>query len=183
MHVRRLLSIVALAVASCVLVGTAAQEPLANWPGFTQRKPMRVIVDGARNPELIPDSAAIGVFMSSIAIPPGADRKAYGSMHAKIASMRLSREDTRTVVVEAMALHSSLSVERRAVVSAYQEARRQRTAATVLSATNAEKARTAVVLASYARLLRRLSPAGADKLRAQIATMKRQMKTVALASR
>src|SRR5688572_32626075 len=79
---------------------------------------MGVVVDGADNPERIPDHVAIGMFMTSIAIPADADKKALAVMQVKIAPMRLGRSDVAIVRGELAGLHRRLAEQREAVVTA-----------------------------------------------------------------
>ena len=143
----------------------------------------RVTVDGAKNPELIPDRVAVGMFLSAIAIPIDADAKTEASMKAKTSRLGLNRADTGILRKELAALHARLTLQRASSIEAYEEARRVRTPQAIATAQGTSEQRRTLTCESYERLLETLIADGAKKLRAQIALVKSQTKGIAPAER
>ena len=156
----------------------AAQGPAAQRPSAGERRPLRVVVDGSKTPNLIPDRVAIGMFMSGIAIPSNADKRAVGSMTAKVASMKLSLADMSILRKEASNLHGRLMALRDSMAASNAKAGTANTRDAVAKPIAAVESRNTLAMESYGRLLETLSPEGARKLATHVTSIKRQMKAV-----
>ena len=174
-----LLISVALVVASisaAVSASAQAVNPPANFPSGV--RPGRIVVDGSKNPERIPDRVAIGMFMSSIAIPAPADLRTVKSMYAKVAPLKLSRRDMSVLRTELATLHARLQTHRETMIAARDNLQRSKTPAAAATFTAVAEARDTLAVDSYERVLTQLSPGAAGKLRAHINVVKKQMKGI-----
>lgn len=157
--------------------------PMFAWavqdsPSSTQRQPMRVTVDGSKNPELIPDRVAVGMFLSALAIPPNADKKRVALRDVMVKQVELSGSDAQILREELTPLYNRLLLQREAIEVARLEALRVKTPEAKASVSAAVEARDTLTWDSYTRLIETLSPAGAKKLMARVASIKKQMKGV-----
>ena len=139
---------------------------------------MRVVIDGKRNPELIPDRVAVAMFLSAIAIPANADGRTVASMEAKVKRMRLSGADMSVLRAELAGLHGRLGAQQQVITAAYSAAKTERTPQAEARAVSAREGRYALTSESYARLRRTLSRDGARQLITQVARVKTQTKAL-----
>ena len=174
---------------ACILAlsspGTsAAQQAPTPPPGFPSAAlPGRIIVDGSKNPERIPDRIAIGMFFSALAIPAPAGKPALRRFEAQIRPVKLSPSDKGLLRTELARLHGRLVTHRETMTAARDNLRRSRTPATGAAFTAAVEARDTLAVDSYERILRSLSPEGAGRLHAYIGVVKRQIKEIGPAQR
>ena len=168
MRARPLLSAVLTVCTAASAFGGPSQDAEQSPSG------MRIVVDGATSPERIPDHVAIGMFMTSIAIPADADTRALAVMQVKIAPMRLSRSDVAILRGELAGLHRRLAAQKEVVVAGLGNAAKP----TPRQAVGLINAQHSLAMDSYTRLLEILSREGRTKLVAHIARVKTQMKAV-----
>lgn len=173
----RLLLTVALMVSFVPPVLGAPQGATPSRPNSPE---MRVVTDGAKNPERIPDHVAIGMFLSSIAIAADADRTTIAITESKIARLRLNRSDREILRREVAGLRTRLTTNHDALMASRGSGEGPPTRA---AAEAASQARQALVMDSYTRLIELLSPGGRQKLAAYIATVKSQIKSFGPARR
>ena len=156
-----------------------AQPPKTPPPGFpTGVRAGRVVVDGAKNPERIPDRVAIGMFMSVIAIPAQPDQRTIKSWYAKVAPLKLSPRDTGVLRTELSKLHAKLQAHRETMIAASDNLQRSRTPVAAATFTAVAEARDTLAVDSYERVLTQLSPGAAGKLRAHINVVKKQIRGI-----
>ena len=151
----------------------ALGAPQAETPPRPTGRSMRIVTDGAKNPERIPDTVAISMFITAIAIPADADKRAIQSMQNKIAPMGLNRSDVGILRGEMSGLHARLAAQ----PDPFAEARARGDRGVPKSeAVAAQNTRDALAMDSYTRLLETLSPEGRKKLAAHITKVKTQIK-------
>lgn len=139
-------------------------EPQAPAPNGQS---MRVVVDGSKNPERIPDHVAIGMFITALATPAVADTITIGALEAKIAPMGLSRHDVAALRGEMAGLYERLAKLREATSQGDLTARR-----------GFVNAQFTLAMDSYTRLLQTLSPEGRAKLTAHMVVVKTKIKAI-----
>lgn len=142
------------------LFGTPAvllcQTRAAGWtlpPGF---------VDGSKNPELIPDTAAYRLVFLSLTVSPSADEKALAKQGALLAQVGLSEPDATTMKQTVAAFGNDYSAWRARSSS-------------VAIATQSEAERTALVRQYQTLLFAKLSANGAVQLVQFVQRAKKRM--------
>ena len=175
----RLVVSVLVSIASTLPVTLEAQRTVTPPPQVpSDFRPGRVLVDGSKNPERIPDRIAIGMFISAITIPAPADKLALRRFESQIGPLKLSPSDKGILRTELARLHGRLVTHRETMTAARDGLYRSRTPANAAAFTAAVEARDALAVDSYGRLLEVLSSDGARKLQAHIGAVKRQIKEV-----
>ena len=167
------------AVALATPVALKAQQQGSPPPHFPAGvRAGQIVIDGSKNPERIPDRVAIGMFMSSIAIPAPADIRIVKAMYAKVAPLKLSLRDMGILRTELARLQTKLIAHAETMAAARENLKRLKTPQAAATFTAVAESRDTLAVDSYERVLTALSPGAAEKLRAHINVVKRQMKLI-----
>jgi hypothetical protein len=138
-------------------------------------------IDGAKNPELIPDEVAYRMLFLAVAEPEDATDEQKARARAKIAAAQLSEEDTQAL----LSLMADFHKETAAVLAENATIRARNPFPDRLSTdwpivVELRKRMEANALNTMAALPARLSPEGVAKLQAHLAEVKRGIKRVPL---
>jgi hypothetical protein len=151
------------------------QDGLAAPPaGETQGQPLVVVIDGAKEPERVPDSIVIERVMLSLVLAPDAQEETIVLRRLRLDSIGLSASD-RSITERVLAeLTPVIVANEYAVRSAYDGFTRDpQRAESRAQAQQAFRAREAGAVAGYQRRLEELTPDGATKLRAYLENAKK----------
>ena len=158
-----------------------AQHQHPTSPPLGSKSIVKLIADGSKEPQMIPDEAALRVLFLSIAIPTDPTQRQLANYDNKIRRMSLNSAD-RNVFISAMkSFHAQKQVHQASLALSSQQMKFAVPATTgpilnKIVATNGLIDKLAVD--TYNSLSLTLSPEGWDKLKAHLAYAKTKMKLI-----
>jgi|SRR5688572_26156698 hypothetical protein len=151
----------------------SSSEPVAKLEDFHLAE-RRLLVDGAKNPELIPDEKIIAMFIGRTWLLPSEDDRAAERRLRNVTSrMKLSDADYQILRKELKRAYPELSARQSD----------RSTARDVRSFAAAQEATTASAMSVYERLLEFMSSDGRQKLREHISDAKKHARITEVAPR
>jgi hypothetical protein len=142
----------------------AAQEPLSSSEATPAQG--RVVIDGAKTPELISDRTIVYGVLSRWPIPPSASPAEARLLRSRAGRMKLGSADTEILLTEAARAYPGIAAAR----ARLQAAARGDGKEAVLAMKQLQDASWEM----YGRLLEFLSPDGSQNLRAHVEYLKSQ---------
>jgi hypothetical protein len=171
-RMRQLLLVMLIVLPTITLSSASPQQsPSRSQPAPPDGLPLRgtrntrVLIDGAVNPERVDRNLLTAQIMRTMAIPPSPSAAEERRLHRRALAIGFSRRDEQVLRSEMIRLHNAL-----VPIRAQLDAIRSRVPVAELAAYRQAR------LDSYSRLLRALSPDGANKLDRYIERARRNVK-------
>jgi hypothetical protein len=136
------------------------------------------IIDGAKNPERIPDQTAIKVFLIAVAEPPNATSEQLKRLRAKIQLAKLNDADIAVFIAEVAAFHSQWQAYQSQADKIGHLNRSNPNPSLRRGLTNIHVQISNLANATFQSILKHVSPEGAQNLLAHLAYVKTKIKVI-----
>jgi hypothetical protein len=148
---------------------------LGGWAQNTpvQHQHQATVIDGAKNPELIPDATAYRLWLVAVSLPPNATEKERMFQQAHLRQLRLTKDADS---LQLLAILADFKSRYLALIARYNESAK----AALLQGSRADqklflRQRDDLVASTRAAIAQRLTPEGAARIDAHVQEQKSQI--------
>ena len=133
-------------------------------------------IDGSKNPELIPDRAALRSLLLAISVPPNPDQEETARLRMRVGRMNLDESDIGVLVQELGRFHGLVTAQRARIDQSRATAKLVSNPAALRWFMDEDNELNTLAEDAYDNLLRELSAEGSTKLREHLDYVKTKIK-------